>query len=354
MTFDEAFSFTSLYNAHKRTRRGKRDKREVIEFEINLSESLTVLSNELKSGTYKVSPYRAFTIYEPKERVIHALSYRDRVVQEALCKNIIAPLFEPRLIHANAACRVRKGTHFAINSVSDFLRDYYKTHGTNEGYVLRCDVRKFFDSVNHDVLKGKIKKVFHDKRTLALLNLIIDSYETTANTGLPVGNQTSQWFGIYYLDSFDRMVKEKLGIKYYSRYMDDAVLISDSKEKLKECRDILKFLLKSEDRMDFNQKTQIAPLKNGIEYLGWHYYLTKNGKVIKRVKTQTKKKYKRKLKYYKVAYAERKVEIDKITATINSYIAHLSHGDTHALQSHILGNFILRREVPNKEVATSR
>lgn len=350
MTFDEAFSFESLYNAHIRTRRCKRDKREVIEFEINLSENLTVLSNELKNGTYKVSPYRAFKIYEPKERVIHALSYRDRVVQEALCKNIVAPVLEPRLIYANAACRVGKGTHFALRQVSGFLHDYYKKHGSNDGYILRCDVRKFFNSVNHDVLKSKLKKAFHDKKVLDLLYLIIDSYETTFNTGLPVGNQTSQWFGIYYLDSFDRMVKERLRVKYYSRYMDDAVLILESKEELKKCREILKVLLWSEDRMEFNEKTQIAPLKNGVEYLGWHFYLTKSGKVIKKVKTQTKKRYKRKLKYFKVAFAEYKINLDKISETMNSYRAHLAFGHTYKLQKAILSSFILKRTGTKEDV----
>ena len=340
--YEKIYDFQNLYKAHTVARRGKRDTREVIEFEMNLGGNLTTLSNELGNGKYKMQEYYSFSIYDPKYRLIHALHYRDRVVQHCLCDEVLGPLLDKKLIYDNAACRVGKGTHFAINRVSKFLREFYNKNG-NAGYFLKCDIRKFFDNIDHQILKRKLSKVIEDEEVLQLLCQIIDSYEVLPGKGLPLGNQTSQWFAIFYLDGLDRLIKEKFQIKYYSRYMDDAVLIHHSKEYLKHCLIQMKQYAKNELQLEFNEKTEIFPLKNGLNYLGWHIYLTDSGKIIRKVKQQTKYKYKRKLKYFQKEYARGDMDLNEIRKVILSYRAHLSHGHTYKLQKKILTEFVLTK-----------
>ena len=132
--------------------------------------------------------------------------------------------------------------------------------------------------IDHEILKKKLVRVFTDADVLNLLYQIIDSFEVTPGKGLPMGNQTSQWFAIYYLDGFDRQIKEKLRIKYYSRYMDDCVLIHPDKQYLKECLVCMREYVQKELQLNFNEKTQVFPLRSGVDYLGWHIYLSDTGK----------------------------------------------------------------------------
>ena len=334
--------FQNLYKAHKQARKGKRTNREVIEFEMNLAGNLTDISNQIRNGTYCVGEYYTFTVHDPKDRAIHALHYRDRVVQHCVCDEVLAPTLDRKLIYDNAACRIGKGTHFAIGRLTGFLTDFYRKNGNN-GYFLKCDIRKFFDNIDHKVLKNKLKKVFCDEKLFQLLCGIIDSYEKTPGKGLPLGNQTSQWFAIYYLDGFDRLIKERLHIKYYTRYMDDCVLIYGDRDYLKACLEEMKIVAESELLLKFNEKTDIFPLKNGVDFLGWHFYLTDTGKVIRKVRAATKSKYKRKLKYFERAYSENKMETEEIRQVLASYNSHLSFGHTYRLQKRMRGKFVLKR-----------
>ena len=282
-------------------------------------------------------------VHDPKERMIHALHYKDRVVQHCICDEVLAPTLDKLLIYDNAACRIGKGTHFAIGRLSNFLLKFYKRHGT-KGYFLKCDIRKFFDNIDHEILKGKLQKVFKDEKVLTLLYQIIDSYEKSPGKGLPLGNQTSQWFAIYYLDGFDRLIKEKLQIRYYSRYMDDCVIIHEDKEYLKNCLKIMNEYAEKELCVSFNEKTVIYPIKNGVDYLGWHIYLTESGKVIRKVKQQTKYKFKRKLKFFQEAYSKDEIDIEDINQVIASYHSHLSFGHTYKLQQKVFDSFVLKRK----------
>ena len=339
--FEKIYSFQNLYKAHTIARRGKRNTREVIEFEMNLSENLTELSESLKAGTYRMSGYYSFMVHDPKDRVIHALHYRDRVVQHCVCDEVLAPTLDRKLIYDNAACRIGKGTHFALGRVSGFLHDYYNRYGA-DGYFLKCDIRKFFDNIDHNALKNKLRRAFDDEELFSLLCMIIYSYEVAPGKGIPLGNQTSQWFAIYYLDGFDRLIKEKLRIKYYSRYMDDCVLIHHDKDYLKQCLAEMQDYIENDLHLSLNEKTKIFPIKNGVDYLGWHFYMTESGKVIRKVKQSTKLKYKRRLRYFEEEYAKGKVGLDEIKQVLSSYQAHLSFGHTYKLREKVLGNFVLR------------
>ena len=234
--YEQIYDYENLYKAHCLARRGKRDDSEVMEFELNLATEIYKLQYELKHQIYRLKPYKEFTIYDPKERQIHALHYRDRVVQHSLCDNIIAPYMERHLIYDNATSRKGKGTHFAMGRLNGFLQEFYKEHG-NKGFLMKFDVRKYYDNIDHDILKGIYKNAFgYDRKLYELLEQIIDSYQVEEGKGIPLGNQTSQWFALSYLDGLDRLIKEQLHIKYYSRYMDDGVLIHESREYLRECK----------------------------------------------------------------------------------------------------------------------
>jgi len=330
--YEAMYDFQKLYAAHKAARRGKRGKIEVIGFEMNLAENLCALQNELTDRTYQHKGYQHFKIYEPKEREIFAPCYADRVVQHCLCDNILALVLNARLIHDSAACRKGKGTHFALDRLSAFMRDFYKRHGTS-GYFLKCDIRKYFPSIDHAILKSRLKRVFSGSEIFDILCRIIDSYENTPGTGLPLGNQTSQWFALYYLDCVDRLIKEKFQIKYYSRYMDDFVLLHHDKEYLRNCLDEIRKVCKSDLKLELNDKTQIFPLKNGVDFLGWHFYLTDSGKVIRKLRNSKKKNLKKRLKQLAQDYHDWKIDLNMVRRSIISTYGHLVHGNTYRLRT---------------------
>ena len=254
---------------------------------------------------------------------------------------------EPRLIYDNSACRKGKGTHFAMGRLEGFLREYYRKNGT-DGYFLKCDIRKYFDSIDHEVLKRKLEKIIQDERVFRLLIQMIDSYETEKGKGLPMGNQTSQWFAVWYLDSLDRLVKEKYRVKYYTRYMDDFILLHRDKEYLKEVKNAMEEHLE-ELSLSFNEKTQLIPIKNGVDYLGFRFYLTKSGKVVKRLRTDSKKRLKRKLKKMQSRYECGEMELEDISRRVASFKGHLKHGDTWYLQRKLWHDFVLTRNSVEKQ-----
>lgn len=193
--YDRVISFENLYRAHRRARLGKRHKKEVIDFELNLSKNLWKIYNELKYQEYEVGGYHRFMIYDPKEREIQAISYRDRIVQHCICDNYFTPLLEKHLIYTNVACRKGKGTDFAVKYIRKCLTKIAKNRTENECY-LKIDISKYFNSIDHEVLKGKIRQIVKDEKTVKLLDKIIDSYEYIEGKGLPMGNQTSQNFAV--------------------------------------------------------------------------------------------------------------------------------------------------------------
>lgn len=203
-----------------------------------------------------------------------------------LCDNVLGPYLERHLIYDNSACRKGKGTHFALDRLTCFLRKYYRSNGSN-GYILKCDVRKYFNSIDHEVLRQKIRRMDLPDDVKWLLDKIIGSYEYEEGKGLPMGNQTSQWFALYYLDSLDRLVKEKLRIRYYSRYMDDMILIH---------------------------------------------------------RQSGKKRLKRKLRHYRRAFADGKIELGAIGQSVASFKGHLKHGHTYRLQKNVWNQFVLNRK----------
>lgn len=289
ITFEQIFNFDNLYRSHLRARCGKRHKREVVDFELNLFNNLTSLEKDLTSGLYKVRGYKRFMIYDPKEREIQALSYYDRIVQNCLCYNYMVPVFTKKLIYDNGACQVRKGTHFARKRFADFLREYYKRYGA-DGYILKLDVKKYFNNINHEILKSKLQNQIYDLKLKNLIFNIIDSFEYSKGRGLPMGNQTSQLFALYYLNDLDREIKNKFKIKYYVRYMDDLMIIHHDKKYLAEMFKYIKAYVQVYNKIELNEKSKIYAIKNGVEFLGVRYRLYPTGKVGMKMKNQSKKR----------------------------------------------------------------
>ncbi|MCI8750558.1 MAG: RNA-directed DNA polymerase [Lachnospiraceae bacterium] len=344
MRYEEMASFENLYQAHCKTRKGKRGQKEVVEFELDLGWNLQKLRGELMSGRYYPKPYKQYRIYDPKERVIHALQYRDRIVQHTLCDNVVVPYMERYLIYDNAASRVGKGTHFAMDRLDSFLHRFYYKYGT-QGYFLKFDVRKYYDSIDHAILKKLIEKAFmEDSRIVNLLNIFIDSYTLPGQKGLPLGNQTSQMFALYYLDGLDRMIKEKFRVKYYTRYMDDGILVHNDKNLLISYLDEMKKYLAEERELELNQKTQIIPISQGVDYLGFHFYMTGTGKVIRKLRASNKRRIKRKLKHFRHGYRVGVISREEIERSLASYRGHLSHGNTYLFQENLLEHLVLSKQ----------
>lgn len=341
--FERIYDFNNLMKAYKISALGRHDRNDVIKFELNLSYNLWKIHYRLKNGSYFPKKYNRFNVYEPKEREIQALPFEDRVIQTSICRNAVRDYIDRRLIYDSAACRPNKGTHFAIKRLNGFLRKFYKKYGSN-GYILKIDIKKYFNNVDHDILKSMLVK-FPDKEVLDLLYRIIDSYNADTKKGIPIGNQTSQWFALLYLNRVDRLIKEKLRIKFYSRYMDDLVLIHPNKEYLKECLEKIRYLTVSELKLEFNKKTQIFPLAHGVDYLGFRFFLSDTGKVIRMLRTSNKKRFKRRIKAFVKKYATGEIGLDQIYRSLQSYLGHLKHGHTFKLRQHIYNRLRLKRNV---------
>lgn len=324
--WENIISFENLYKAHRRARLGKRHKKEVILFESNLSQNLWDLHYELKYKKYNVSGYHKFTIFDPKEREIQAISYRDRIVQHTLCDNYLSPLLERHLIYDNAACRKNKGTSFAIARLRKFILAHYKKY-SNSGYFVKIDVKKYFENINHSVVKETINKLVKDKDVLHLIYTILDSYNYEQDKGLPMGNQTSQCFALLYLDCLDRYFKEVFRAKFYIRYMDDMVLIVPTKTQAISCLSRAQEFFQTK-KITINPKSQIIPFYKGVEFLGWGFFM-KGDKLVQKIRRGTKKRILDKALTIKYQVSIKRLPCKRPQNTLCSYVGFFKRGNSH-------------------------
>lgn len=325
--YSKVHDFSNLYRAYIDSKQGKRWKNSTVRFEVNALAELKVLQKALENGTYKLGSYNVFKVYEPKERTIKSIQFQHKVVQRSLCDNVLEPVFEKTFIYDSYACRKGKGTHAGLDRTSEFLRRHYRKHGLN-GWILKCDIEKYFDSIDHEILKRIVRKHIHDERVLKLLFDVIDSIP--GGKGLPLGNQTSQWFSILFLSDFDHFIKERLRVKMYLRYMDDFVLIHHDKAFLQHCKEAIIDYLKSLN-LELNHKSHIFPVRNGVDFLGFHLYLTGTGKVIRKIRRDSKDRVKRKLAKFKELYAKGERTREQIIQAYAAWRNHASHGNCYYL-----------------------
>ena len=325
--FEKVYQFESLYRAYREARKGKRWKEAAAKFEVNLLEALNLLSWQIEHKKYTLSPYNTFEVYEPKKRIVMSNSYKDKVVQHALCDNVLQPAIERSFIMDNYASQTGKGTHYGLDRLEGFMRRFYRLYGVG-GWVLKCDISKYFYSIKHDLLKTLIRKHVDDPGVLWLVDMIIDS--TEGNVGIPIGNQSSQLFALLYLNRMDHFIKEKLGIKFYGRYMDDFYIIHEDKEYVRHCLREIQAHVEGLG-LTLNAKTGIFPLKNGLDFLGFHTYLTETGGVVRKIRRKSKNNVRRKLKRMRLMVDEGTSAPEKAALSYQSWRAHAAHGDCYHL-----------------------
>lgn len=296
-----------------------------------------MLRESLINKTYTVSSYGEFIIYEPKKRTVKSGSFKDKIVQHSLYDNVLLPEAGKHFIENNFAGQIGKGTLFGLDHLRDDMLQFYTEHGI-KGYVLKCDITKFFYTIDHKILKDIIRKYFSDEDILWLCDLFIDS--TKEDIGIPLGNQISQVFALMYLDGLDHLITEKLQIKYYGRYMDDFYLIHEDKKYLEYCLAVIQNYIHSL-KLTLNGKTQIIPFKNGINFLGFHTYVTRDGKAIRKLKGENKRKIKKRLLKNSELVKSGRMTKEKFYESYNSWRNHASHGNCVKL-IHQMDNYVAK------------
>lgn len=324
MKLEEIFSFENLYKAYKNCRKSKQHKGEVIRFETNLAVNLNNIINEIKSRKYKFGKYKKFYIYEPKERLIEALPFKDRVVVRCFCEECLKPKVEKKLIYDNCACRINKGSSFAILRLHKFLRHEYSKYKNNDIYFLKCDIKKYFPSINHEILIDILSEIDFSSDEMWFIKKLVYEQPDDASKGLPLGNQSSQWFALIYLNKVDRLIKEKLRIKSYVRYMDDMILINCDKNYLRECKEQIEKMCNIL-ALELNHKTQIGKVKNGIDFLGYRHILNERGKIIVKLRASSKGRMKKHLKTLNKLSNKNIVDEEYVYIRKNAFYNHIKN-----------------------------
>jgi RNA-directed DNA polymerase len=345
--YDEFCSWDNIYLAARKARQRKRSKPDVQRFEYDLEENLMQIQSEFKEESYRPGKYKRFTVTEPKERDICAAPYKDRVVHHALI-NIIEPIWEKEFYFHSYACRLDKGMHKAITICQKYVR-------RNE-YVLKCDISKYFASIDHEILKSILQKKIGDEKLLRIIDKIIceapeqnspatlfpgDNFYTLIyrERGIPIGNLTSQFFANLYLNELDKYIKHELKVKDYIRYMDDFLIFSDDKVRLGLVKSkISEFLIKL--RLELHpRKTQIFPAKNGVKFLGFHIHRY-------RIKLQKEniRRFEKRMKLRQKQYSHYVIESEDISRGINAWLGHARHGNTKRLVNKLLYKFKFKRD----------
>ena len=323
LSYKKNFSFANLFSAWLEFKNGKRHKQDVAEFSQNLIHNLSVLREDLFSGRYAHGGYFHFRISDPKPRDIHKASVRDRVVHHAVYRALY-PHFDSKFIYDSYSCRINKGTHKAINRLREFCRKVSKNN-TKTCWVLKCDIKKFFANIDHEILKNILEKYIKDKNTLWLLSQIIDSFSSQkqiyaiadiCKKGLPLGNLTSQLLVNINMNEFDQFMKRDLKVKYYLRYADDFIILSENKNYLCNLLQYIVVNLKDKLKLELHpDKVYIKTLPSGVDFLGWVHF--PKHKVLR---TSTKRRMLRSLKH------------NLKEETVNSYRGLLVHGDTYKIR----------------------
>lgn len=314
--------YGNLYYAYRKAKSGKKFNSSTARFSNVALDGINILKEQLENQTYTVAPYNRFEIYEPKQRVIESCSFKDKVVQHIFCDNILHPKLKNVFIKYNSAGQIGKGTLYALDGLRDHMESFYQRHGV-DGWILKCDIRHFFYEIDHEILKDIVDYFFKDSYTTWLNHTLIDSSE---NPGLPLRNQAGQVYALLMVHAVDCMVTGELGITEYGRYMDDFYLIHQDKEYLKWCLECIREMLKTLG-LELNGKTQIIPFRKGMRYLGFHHYMTADGKYIRKLTGENKRKNKKKFRKLVKDVKAGKLTEEKFYEKYNSWRNHALHGN---------------------------
>jgi len=302
-------------------------RKDVAEFSLDLSKNILDLHLELLHKKYQHGGYHAFNISDPKPRNIHKASVRDRLLHHAIYR-ILYPYFDQKFIHDSYSCRLGKGTHKAVNQFRKYFWKVSKNN-TRTCWVLKCDIKKFFASIDHNLLRYIVTKYIPDEDINWLLSQIIESFHTTSGKGLPLGNLTSQLLVNIYMNEFDQFVKHVLKVKYYIRYADDFTMIYHSNKELEELVPKISLYLQNNLRLELHpNKVFIKTLSSGVDFLGWVHF--SDHRILR---TVTKKRMLKKLSNMSNT---RCLTVEVVA----SYMGMLKHGNTHKIKKKINNGII--------------
>ncbi len=342
--YELIYRMNNLLLAWRKARKGKTKRRDVIEFEKNIEKNLVELHYEIKSKTYSPKPLTTFTLRDPKTRRISKADFRDRVVHHSLI-NIIGPIFEKLFIYDSCANQKDKGTLFAIKRFDKFMRKVsnncknlpnYLGDGNNiQGYCLKADIKHYFQNINHKVLLSIIKEKIIDKKVIWLIEKIVANSGSKREVnfeGMPLGNLTSQFFANVYLNELDYFVKHKLKVKHYIRYVDDFIILHESKEKLEKWKEeISKFLKEKLNLKLHQQKSRIISLARGVDFVGF-----RNFAHFKLLRKRNIRKMKKKIELFK----KRKIYFGKLFDSYNGWQVYACWANSYSLRSEIKNKII--------------
>lgn len=335
-TYEDIISMENLLEAWKEFVRGKRKRIDVQEFQSRLFENIHDLYADLRNKYYRHGYYTPFKINDPKPRDIHKAFVRDRLLHHALYRKLY-PFFDRTFISDSYSCRNDKGTHRALNRFKNFAHRSSFGH-TQTVWVLKCDVKKFFASINHSRLFEILEQYIIDKDIVWLIREIVGSFHSAEKgIGLPLGNLTSQLFVNIYMNEFDQFIKHRIRAEYYIRYADDFVILQHDNHQLESVLGEIKKFLNENLRLILHpDKISIKTFASGVDFLGWVHF--SDHRVLRNT---TKKRMFRNIEGKKSAS-----DADKLEATIRSYDGMLSHGNAHGLRM-LISDTLIRYESPS-------
>lgn len=341
--YPQIYDLLNLWTALTKASKGRRGHPSIAAFEYNLEPELIRLRDELRDETYLPGGYRSFTVHEPKRRKISAAPFRDRVVHHALM-NVIGPMLERKFIHDSYTNQVGKGTHKALDRCTYFMRRYQ--------YVLPCDLRQFFPSIDHEILKSILSNTIKDEKAMALAEKIISSGEGVLTEeydmtwfagddlfsarrprGLPIGNLTSQFWANVYLNKLDQFVKQKLKVGAYVRYVDDFLLFSNNKKELHAWRGAVMDFLADLRLTMHEESAHVRPVWKGITFLGFIVFPEH-----RRLKPPKGYAFRRRWQYFHSLRQAGEMTSERLRIHAVAWANHARYGDTWNLRRKILNS----------------
>ena len=339
----------NILKSYKKSLRGKgKYNPEAMKFSMNESENINSLIESLNNETYSFEGYIRFPVFEPKERIVDAPHFKDKIVQLAI-NNVLKEIYNPTFIFDSYACIDNKGTHRCVDRISHLIRKAKWEYG-EDTYIVKLDIRKFFYSIDRELLKKLLVKKIRCKKSLRLIFKIIDSADVIDSSGLPLGNTLSQICANVYLTELDNYCKRKLGIKYYVRYMDDCIIIVKNKDEANKILELIREFVKSKLKLQLNtNKSKIFPINQGVNAIGYKIYATH-----RLLRNGSKKKIKRKTKAMPKLIISGKMNIQKAEQILNSWLGHSSHASSYNFIGKLISKYNFLYLTDNKALKVDK
>lgn len=328
---DKVCTFDGLYRSEMICKKGVVWKDSVAAYHANRFVKTVKLKDRILSGEYTPKPGDKFLVYEPKVREIMSIKYEDRVFERRFNDDILYPTMTNSFIYDNMACRKGAGTDKALDRMNCHLQRQFRKSGKNF-YVLQCDIHHYYKTMPHDQTEGLFMSKVSDEWSRLQTHKILQTFD--GEVGYNPGSQTIQIAGISYLDRMDHIIKEQLRIKEYERYMDDFVLLHESREYLEYCLSVIEEYLRGIG-LTLNKKTRIYPVTDGIPFLGFHFFLTDTGRVIRKIKHKNVSRERRRLRKLVEKVKTGVMTRSEVDQCYQSWKAHAARGNTKNLIRHM-------------------